>query len=101
LPDGNTLITDGRDEADVDSEEIEVYLESSARLQIHFFDAYGGLMFEDLAKSPMGQIFTGSNDWTADSFEIRAPRHVAYGELRLFLNNRGRAFIKNVMATKL
>jgi hypothetical protein len=49
----------------------------------------------------MGQIFTGSNDWTADSFEIRAPRHVAYGELRLFLNNRGRAFIKNVMATKL
>ena len=58
-------------------------------------------MVRDLAKPPMGQIFTGSNDWTADSFEIRVPRHATYGELRVFLSNRGRAFIRNVMFTKL
>jgi hypothetical protein len=39
LPDGNTLITDGRDEAGVDSGEIEVYPEISTCLQIYFFEA--------------------------------------------------------------
>jgi hypothetical protein len=76
-------------------------VEGGACLQSDFFDGYGGSMFQDIAESPMGQIFIGSNDWTADSFEIRVPRHTTYGEVRLFLNNRGRAFIKDVMFTKI
>jgi hypothetical protein len=66
-----------------------------------FFDAYGGSMFQDITKTPMGEIFTGFSDWTVDSFEIRVPRHATYGELRLFLQNKGRAFIKNVMLNKI
>ena len=76
-------------------------VEGTACLQMDFFDAYGGSMFQDITKTPMGEILTGFSDWTADSFEIRVPRHATYGELRLFLHNKGRVFIKNVMLNKI
>jgi hypothetical protein len=66
-----------------------------------FFDAYGGSMFQDITRTPMGEIITGSSNWTADSFEFRVPPYATYGELRLFLNGKGRAFIKNVMLSKI
>jgi hypothetical protein len=58
-------------------------------------------MFQDITKTPMGELFTGSNPWTSDSFEVRVPLKATYGELRLFLHNRGRAFLKNVMLSKI
>jgi hypothetical protein len=76
-------------------------VEGSACLQMDFFDAYGGSMFQDITRTPMGEIITGSTHWIADSFEFRVPPHATYGELRLFLNNRGRAFIKNVMLNRI
>jgi hypothetical protein len=76
-------------------------VEGSSCLQMDFFDAYGGSMFQDITKTPMGEIFTGSSNWTADSFEIRVPPYATYGELRLFLNSKGRAFIKNVMLNRI
>jgi hypothetical protein len=76
-------------------------VQGSACLQIDFFDAYGGSMFQDITKTPMGEVFTGTNDWTPDSFEIRVPPRATYGELRLFLNGKGRAFLKNVMLSKI
>ena len=75
-------------------------VEGSACLQIDFIDAYGGSLYEDIRKNPSGDIFTGSNDWTADSFEFRVPPQATCGLLRLFLNNKGRIYIKNVMLNK-
>ena len=83
--------------AEIKTEDVE----GSACLQMDFFDAYGGSMFQDITKTPMGELFTGSNDWTSDSFEVRVPPRATYGELRLFLNNKGRAFMKNVMLSKI
>jgi hypothetical protein len=75
-------------------------VEGSACVQIDFMDAYGGSLYEDVSKIPSGEIFTGSNDWTPDSFEFRVPPQATYGVLRLFLNHKGRAFIKNVMLNR-
>lgn len=72
----------------------------SACLQIDFFDSYGGSLYKDIRKMPMGELFTGTHDWAADSFEFRVPQHATFAELRLFLNNSGRAFIRNVMMSK-
>ena len=83
--------------AEIRTEEVE----GSVSLQMDFFDAYGGSMFQDITKTPMGELFTGSNHWTSDSFEVRVPFKATYGELRLFLHNRGRALIKNVMLSKI
>jgi hypothetical protein len=82
--------------AEIRTEEVE----GSVCLQMDFFDAYGGSMFQDITKTPMGELFAGSNHWTSDSFEVRVPFKATYGELRLFLHNRGRALIKNVMLSK-
>jgi len=75
-------------------------VEGSACLHVDFFDPYGGSIYKDITRMPAGEIFTGSNPWTADSFEVKVPRHATYGEVRLFLNNQGRAFVKNVMLHK-
>jgi len=83
--------------AEIKTEDVQ----GSACLQIDFFDAYGGSLFQDITKTPMGELFTGSNPWTSDSFEVRVPVKATYGELRLFLHNKGRAFIKNVMLGKI
>jgi hypothetical protein len=83
--------------AEIRTEEVE----GSVCLQMDFFDAYGGSLSQDITKTPMGGLFTGSNPWTSDSFEVRVPFKATYGELRLFLHNRGRAFIKNVMLNKI
>jgi hypothetical protein len=72
----------------------------TACLQIDFFDIYGGSMYDDVAKMPSGEFFTDTHPWTADSFEVRVPQNATYGELRLFLNNSGRVFLKNVMLHK-
>jgi len=75
-------------------------VEGTACLHIDFVDAYGGSMYQDVTQMPSGELFKRSNDWTADSFEFRVPPHSTFGVLRLFLNNRGRAFVKNVMLNK-
>ena len=57
-------------------------------------------MYDDIAKMPSGEFFTGTHPWTADSFAVKVPTNATYGELRLFLNNSGRVFLKNVMLHK-
>ena len=76
-------------------------VEGSACLQIDFFDAKGGSMFKDITAMPLGEIFTGTNPWTADALEAKTPNQATYAEIRLFLLNKGRAFIKNVMLNRL
>ena len=58
-------------------------------------------MYKDITKIPSGELFTGSNPWTPDSFEFRVPPQATYGVLRLFINNKGKAFIKNIMLSKI
>ncbi len=83
--------------AELRTEEVQ----GSACLHIDFFDAYGGSMYKDVSTLPAGEFFTGSCPWTADSFEFRVPPRATYAELRLFLNSRGRAFIRNMMLMKI
>ncbi len=72
----------------------------STCLQIDFFDPYGGSLYKDITKMPAGEFFTGTNGWTADSFEFRVPQEATYAEMRLFLHNQGRVFIRNVMMSQ-
>ena len=72
----------------------------SAGLHLDFFDAYSGSIYEEMIRMPSGELFTGNRPWTPDSFEVRVPPHATYAELRLFLNNPGRVFIRNIMVNK-
>jgi hypothetical protein len=72
-------------------------VEGIACLHVDLFDACGGSIFEELGKVPSGEYFKGTCEWTQDAFEFRVPPNVTYGEIRLFLNSPGRAFLRNVM----
>ncbi|RLB07139.1 MAG: hypothetical protein DRG50_03700 [Deltaproteobacteria bacterium] len=37
------------------------------------------------------------NDWTHDMFEVRVPPRVTFAELRLYIDDSGKVFIRNVM----
>lgn len=79
--------------AEIRTEEVR----GSACLHVDFFDPWGGSLYQDITQIPMGELFTGTTPWTSDVFEVRVPPQATYGEVRLFLHNQGRAFIKNVM----
>ncbi|MBW1972047.1 MAG: hypothetical protein JRI44_04285 [Deltaproteobacteria bacterium] len=75
-------------------------VKGSAAVHIDFFDAYGGSLYHVITEMPSGTLFTGTNDWTLDSFEAKVPDRSTYAELRLFLNDKGKVFIRNLMFHK-
>jgi len=74
-----------------------VNVKGSACLHVDFFDSLGGSLYKVITEMPSGENFTGTTDWTHDIFEAQAPPQATFAELRLFINDSGRVFIKNVM----
>jgi len=71
-----------------------------ACLLIDFFDSLGGSLYHVITEMPSGEYFSGTNDWTHDIFEVRVPERATFAELRLFINDSGRVFMRNVMMHK-
>jgi hypothetical protein len=78
-----------------------VDVKGTACLHMDFFDALGGSLHHVITEMPSGEYFAGTNDWTNDMFEARVPPRAAFAELRLFINDAGKAFIRKVMMQKL
>lgn len=74
-----------------------VNVKGSACLHVDFFDSLGGSLYKMITEIPSGENFTGTTDWTHDKFEAQAPPQATFAELRLFVNDSGMVFIKNVM----
>ncbi|GAH62170.1 unnamed protein product [marine sediment metagenome] len=74
-----------------------VNVKGIACLHVDFFDSLGGSLYKMITDMPSGENFTGTTDWTHDKFEAQAPPQATFAELRLFVNDSGMVFIKNVM----
>jgi hypothetical protein len=74
-----------------------VDVKGSACLHMDFFDSLGGSLYHLITEMPSGDYFTGTNNWAQDMFEAQAPPQATFAVLRLFLNDSGMAFIRNVM----
>jgi hypothetical protein len=61
-----------------------------------FLDEWGGLV-QDASLAPKGSFFTGTADWTEDSFEAAAPPEARAVSLRLVMTGAGKAWIKGVL----
>jgi hypothetical protein len=73
-----------------------IHADAFACLQLSFLDSYGGFI-TNLTEGPMGQLFTGTNDWTEDRLDAVAPDQAHTVIVRLFMNGPGRAWIKELM----
>lgn len=76
-------------------------VKGSACLLIDFYDHLVGSLYRDITHMPSGEYFTGTNDWTHDSFEIKVPPKATFGQLRLAINHSGKVFVKNIMMNPL
>ena len=74
-----------------------VDIKDTACLHMDFFDTHGGSLYHVITEMPSGTLFTGTTDWTHDMFEAEAPPRATFVELRLYINDSGRVFIRNVM----
>jgi hypothetical protein len=74
--------------------ELENY--SMAYFQVGFLDSWGGYT-GDTATLPKGNIFTGQNDWTEDSFEAIPPENAVAAEIRVLLTGPGRIWARGLM----
>lgn len=72
-------------------------LKGTACLHIDFYDHLGGSLYRDITEMLSGEYFTGTNDWTHDLFEIKAPPKATFAQLRLAINNSGKVFVRNIM----
>lgn len=72
-------------------------VKGTACLHLDFFDSHGGSLYHVITEMPSGNLFTGANDWTHDIFEAKVPPRTTFAELRLYMNDRGKVFIRNVM----
>ncbi len=75
-------------------------VKDTASLHMDFFDAHGGSLYHVITEMPSGTLFTGSTDWTHDMFEAQAPARATFGELRLYINDSGKVFVRNLMFHK-
>jgi uncharacterized protein (UPF0248 family) len=76
-------------------------IKGTACLQLDFFDSHGGSLYHVMTEMPSGNLFTGTNDWTHDLFEAKVPSRTTFAELRLYVNDRGTVFIRNVMMNRI
>ena len=72
-----------------------VDVENAAYVQVAFLDEMGGLT-QDVSLTPSGTAFSGTCDWTLDSFEAEAPPNATAAEVRLFITGRGKVFVGNI-----
>ena len=73
----------------------------TACLHLDFFDSHGGSLYHAITEMPSGNLFTGTNDWTHDMFETKVPIRTTFAELRLYINDSGKVFIRNVMMNRI
>lgn len=85
----------------IGSEIKTIDVKGTACLHIDFFDSLGGSIYHVMTEMPSGNLFTGTNDWTHDRFEVRVPPRATFGELRFYINDSGKAFIRNIMMNKI
>jgi hypothetical protein len=76
-------------------------VKGTACLHMDFVDSQEGSLYQALTEMPSGNLFTGTNDWTHDLFEAKVPSRAAFTELRLYINDSGKVFIRNVMMNKI
>jgi len=70
-------------------------VQSMACVQVAFLDELDGLL-EDVLKAPKGNLFSGTCDWSTDSFEAQAPDGAVAAEIRLFINGPGKVWANNI-----
>ncbi len=66
-----------------------------ACFQIFFLDEYGGPVC-NTAQAPKTTMLSGTNDWRQESMIVQAPERARSAEIRLMLNGRGRAYMKEL-----
>lgn len=71
-------------------------LEGHACFQLAFVDAMGAAV-HDAPDIPRGETFSGTTDWTQDSFSAPAPEDATAAEVRLFISGKGKAWMHGVM----
>ncbi len=71
-------------------------LDGFACFQLSYVDAMGAAV-HDAPDIPRGETFSGTNDWTQDSFESLAPSRAAAIEVRLFITGKGKTWMKGLM----
>jgi hypothetical protein len=76
-------------------------VKGTACLHLDFFDGHGGSLYHVITEMPSGNLFTGTNDWTHDTFEAKIPSRATFAELRLYMNDSGKVFIRNVMVNRI
>ena len=76
-------------------------VKGTACLHLDFFDGHGGSLYHVMTEMPSGNLFTGTNDWAHDLFEAKVPPRTTFAELRLYVNDRGTVFIRNVMMNRI
>ncbi len=74
-----------------------VDVKDTACVHMDFFDAHGGSLYHVITEMPSGTLFTGTTEWTHDMFEGEAPSRATFVEVRLYINDSGTVFIRNVM----
>ena len=74
----------------------EIVVDGMAYFQLAFLDDYGGLV-ENVETAPKGRVFSGSVDWTQDTFEAIAPPEARSVEVRLFITGKGSVWMRGLM----
>ena len=87
---GSRMVFNGK----IKTEDIEEG--SFACFQAFFLDCYGGPICNTI-EAPKTTMLTGSNDWTSETTVFEVPAGATTMELRLMLNGKGRAFMKDLM----
>lgn len=77
-----------------------VDVKDTACLHMDFFDTLGGSLYHVVTEMPSGTLLAGTTDWTHDMFEAEAPPRATFVELRLYINDRGKVFVRNLMLHK-
>jgi len=78
-----------------------VEVKENACLHMDFFDVLEGSLYHVITEMPSGEYFTGTNDWTHDMFEAKVPSGATFAELRLYINDSGKVFMRNVMMNRI
>jgi hypothetical protein len=68
-----------------------VGLDGFACFVVAFLDELDGLLCE-ATQSPRGTSFSGTTDWTQDSFQVVVPEGAVAADLRVFVNGAGTVF---------
>ncbi|MGC9347929.1 MAG: PQQ-binding-like beta-propeller repeat protein [Anaerolineae bacterium] len=71
-------------------------LDGFAFFQMAFVDELGAAI-RDAPDIPRGRVFSGTENWTQDSLQARAPERATAMEVRLFITGQGKAWMKGML----